>query len=160
MGTEILDKAIEFEEKGIELYSKALKIVQHESCRKIIQFLFDQEKKHIEDLKNLYIEIKQKGAWPEKRTLLVEDKLSNIFKTASLNLNKTLKPNTDEKEFLDLCMALEIKGKKQYQILAEEAEDAKEKKFYETLSKEEEKHFELLEQYCNYYWDSGLRMQE
>jgi rubrerythrin len=44
--------------------------------------------------------------------------------------------------------------------LADEAEDEKEKKFYERLFSEEEKHYEFLEQHYNYYWDSGLKMQE
>lgn len=58
----------------------------------------------------------------------------------------------------DLCMALEIKGKKLYRDLVDEAED--EKEFYASLSAEEEKHFQYIEQYCNYCRDSGLRMQE
>ena len=78
MGTEILNKAIELEEKAIELYSKALKIVQHESCREVIQLLFDQEKIHIEDLKNIYNEIKQKCSLFRPGTFLFNF-IVNIF---------------------------------------------------------------------------------
>lgn len=160
MGIQILDKAIEFEKEGIEFYSKMLKIVEHEFCNGIIHLLLEEEKKHIEKLKNVYNELKEKDAWPENSSVEVEDKLKNIFKNASASLDKTLKPSTDQKEVLDLSMALELKGKKMYEELAEKTKDKKEKEFYITLSKEEEKHHQYLEQYCNYYWDSGLRMQE
>ncbi len=160
METDILNKAIEFEKEGIEFYSKALKKIEHDLCRGIIRSLLDEEKKHIEELKTIYKELKEKNTWLDKATVLSEDGMKDIFKNAADNIDKTMKPSTDEKEFLDLCMALEIKGKKLYRELADEAEDEKEKKFYAALSAEEEKHFQYLEQYCNYYWDSGLRMQE
>lgn len=160
MGSEILNKAIEFEKEGIEFYSKALKIIKHELCRGVIQSLLDEEKKHIEELRNIYNELKEKGIWPEKETVLTSSKLKNIFESAGNNLSKTIRPSSDEKKFLDLCLDLEIKGKKIYKDLADEAVDAKEKQFYIMLSNEEEKHYQFLEQYYNYYWDSGLRMQE
>ncbi len=160
MRAEILDKAIEFEKEGIEFYSKALKRIEHELCRQVIQSLLEDEKKHIEKLKNIYYILKEKGEWPEKETVITKNTLKNIFTNAGNSFKKTIKPSTDEKEFLDLCMALEIKGKKEYKKMAEEAEDVKEKEFYEMLSEEEDKHFQYLEQHCNYYWDSGLKMQE
>lgn len=155
-----LEKAIEFEKEGIDFYSKALKVIKHDLCRKILQSLLDEEKKHIEKLKTLHSELKRNGAWPDNETTTVGDRLINIYKNASETLIKTLKPSTNEKEILDLSMALETKGKKQYKQFAEEAEDKKEKEFFEILSREEEKHFEYLEQHFNYYWDSGLKMQE
>ena len=160
MGIKALNKAIEFEKEGIKFYSNALKIIQHDLCRKLIQTLLEEEKKHIDELNKIYNELDKKDAWPEVDTLVVDDQLKNIYKNACFASGKTLKPSSDEREFLDLCMALEIKGQKQYKKLADEAEDEKEKKFYERLFSEEEKHYEFLEQHYNYYWDSGLKMQE
>lgn len=160
MGIEILDKAIEFEKEGIAFYSKMLKIVEHEFSNRIILLLLEEEKKHIIELKNIYKELKEKGAWPDKKTVPVEDKLKNIFKDATRVLDKTIKPSTDQKEVLDLSIALELKSIKMYQELAEKADDKKEKEFYRKLSREEEKHHQYLEQYSNYYWDTGLKMQE
>lgn len=160
MSANILEKAIKFEEEGIEFYSSALGIVRHEICRGIIQTLLDEERKHIRKLNNIYKELSQKGYWPEKETNVAEVESKDIFKKACGTINKTVKPSTDEKEFLDLCMALEIKGRNLYKKLSDEVEDEKEKDFYEILVNEEEKHYQFLEQYYNYYFDSGLRMQE
>jgi rubrerythrin len=160
MGIKALDKAIEFEKEGIKFYSNALKIIQHDLCRKLIQTLLEEEKKHIDELNKIYNELDKNGSWPEVDTVVVDDQLKNIYKNACAASSKTLMPSSDEREFLDLCMALEIKAQKQYKKLADEAEDEKEKKFYERLFSEEEKHYEFLEQHYNYYWDSGLKMQE
>ena len=156
----MLEKAIELEREGIEFYSKALTIVQHEQCRGLIQLLLEQEKNHIEEIKKISDELKPKSDWPKKESILPEDDMGNIFADAYENLDKMIKPSTDEREFLELCMAFELKGKEQYDKLADKTEDAREKEFYKKLSKEEEKHHQYLEQYCNYYWDTGMRMQD
>lgn len=160
MGKEILNTAIEFEKEGIKFYSKALGKIKHEFCREIIHSLIEEENRHIVELTKIYEELKNDNSWPESETTIVEDKLKDIFKKAGNSLNKTVKPSTDEKEFLDLCMASEIKGQELYKKLADEAKNDKEKNFYMILAEEERKHFKYLEQFCNYYWDSGLKMQE
>jgi rubrerythrin len=155
-----LEEALKFEEEGRTFFTTAAEKSGDPLTKEIYEYLAMMELKHMEDIKRISAELKEKGKFPEDATLSsTSDKIS-IFKEALKQVKKEKELAQEEVTALRNALALEFKGREMYEKFSHEAKDNNEKQFYELLADEEQKHFDIIYEYLEFFEDKGLRMQE
>ncbi|MGE5892700.1 MAG: ferritin family protein, partial [bacterium] len=81
--------------------------------------------------------------------------MKSIFETLKDQMMKRLSATTDDKNAMKIAMEMEKEGHDYYVKAAKEAKKEKEKKLFERLSYEEDKHYKILENTLSYINDSG-----
>ena len=142
---DVLSSAIKFEEDGRNLYLECVKKTEHPWGKSLFQSLADDELMHIERLKETFetLQVSQKcteGPQP----LVAEKQWKNIFEKAKGKIDTVVKASTADIEALNLGIDFEEKGMKYYQRLSEESQNPLEKRFYQILAQEENRHFLIL----------------
>ncbi|MCK5256118.1 MAG: ferritin family protein [Deltaproteobacteria bacterium] len=142
---DVLSSAIKFEEDGRNLYLECVKKTEHPWGKSLFQSLADDELKHIERLKETFetLQVSQKyteGPLP----LAAQKQWKNIFEKAKGKIDTAVKASTADIEALNLGIDFEEKGMKYYQRLSEESRNPLEKRFYQILAQEENRHFLIL----------------
>ena len=155
-----LEEALKFEEEGRDFFTTAAEKSGDPLTKEIYEYLAMMEIKHMEDIKRISAEHKEKGQFPEKATLSSTSDKAKIFKDALKQLKKETLLAQDEVTALRNALALEFKGREMYEKFSHEAKDQNEKHFYELLAAEEQIHFDIIYEYLEFFEDKGLRMQE
>ena len=142
---DILSSAITFEEDGRNLYLECIKKTKHPWGKSLFQSLADDELKHIERLKETFevLTISQEYT-KDFLPLAAEKQWKNIFEKARGKIDAVVKATTTDIEALELGIDFEKKGMKYYKKLSEESKNPLEKKFYQILAQEENRHFLIL----------------
>ena len=141
----VLSTAIKFEEDGRTLFLECIRKTEHPWGKSLFQSLADDELKHIERLKETF----DKLTVSEKFTkaplpLAAEKQWKNIFEKAKSKINAVVKASTTDIDVLKLGMDFEERGMRYYNRLSEESRNPLEKKFYQILAQEENRHFLIL----------------
>ncbi|MCK8816837.1 ferritin family protein [Natroniella sulfidigena] len=138
-----LDLAIELEKKGHEYYQKHAATAENPLAKKVLSSLASQELDHIDDIKEIAEGKKLFDPDSDQAIDDLEAEVKEVFNNFSKQERQGWK--AENKKVYEHAMKLEKDIYETYQQLAEEAEDEDQKKFFQSLMKEESKHLEAIE---------------
>jgi rubrerythrin len=151
-----LISAYELERKGLEFYLKCATASKNALVRRTIFSLAQAEINHIMKIDEISIAIEKAGSWPAGKTAPaapdIEINIKKFFETAGKDI---LKRDGDNTEVLRAAMQLERDSYNFYTDLAKKAGSDPERRFYEELKKQEEGHYEALENVHYYLTSTG-----
>lgn len=149
---EALSRALKFEEDGVAYYNQAMKAAQSNLALDVLRTLRDEEVKHKEMILEIYNGVKAGGDWKGGETpgAPMPDFVS-VFRQMGGDPPKS----ASEGELAALSHALEVEtqGRGMYDELAAQAPSEPEKKFYELLAGEEQKHVQIIQDSIEYFED-------
>ncbi|HOO57446.1 MAG TPA: ferritin family protein [bacterium] len=155
-----IDRALEFETGGKNYYEKAMRKAGNPASVKLFEMMVKEEQSHVEYLEEIKSKIDLTDSWPVEVKLEQHVDFAMIFEDAVKDIDDAVGVAADEINILSHAMELEKKGVEMYRELSEKAEDGAEKAFYAGLSAWEQEHYELIEQYFDYYQDHGMFTEE
>ena len=154
----ILEGAIKMEEDGRRFYLKSAKSAKNAVAKKLLSSLADQELLHIERINEIHDGLKGEKDWGDfsrKISATAKKKLALVFRPLSASGKKRLKADPSNLEALKISMGKETKSYDYYDRQSKETEIRIAKIFYDRLKKEEEHHYELLEEAYSLLSDSA-----
>ena len=154
---ETLGKALEMEEKGQKFYAEQVQKVKNEVTKKTFTFLADNEKLHIENIKNFCNTLREKGELPDVDLESVKDKRTkdlNIFSKTIKEFDEKINPSDDDKKACEFAMEFENSGYKYYESMLENAKDESLVKLLKFLLQEESRHYDGIQELYTYLTDS------
>jgi rubrerythrin len=149
---EALSRAMKFEEDGVAYYNTAMMAASSNLALDVLRTLRDEEVKHKEMILKIYNDVKGGGGWPagEAPGAPMPDFVS-VFRQLGDDPPKSA--SEGELAALKHALEVEVSGRGMYDELAANAPSAPEKKFYELLSGEEQKHIRIIEDSIEYFED-------
>ena len=136
-----LQKARKLEIDGADYYTQMAKKCGVESGKQMFHSFAGDEKRHlriIEDVaKGLGVDVEK---FPMPR-----DEIRTLFSEKKQELEDTSDVSSDEREAIETAMGMETKSFQLYRDSAEEADDEDTKALFERLAREENQHYEMLE---------------
>ena len=154
----ILQAAIKMEIDGRKFYLKSSKTAKNAVAKKLLVSLADQELLHIERIKEISYGLKEDLDWNDFAGTITKDskkKLALVFKPLSASEKKRLKADPSNLAAITIAMKKETKSYDYYDKQAKETGIRIAKVFFERLKKEEEHHYELLEEAYSMLSDSA-----
>ena len=144
------DLALQTEDEGYRLYTEALKKSTHPLGREILVFLANEELKHTRIIKR--ITVKLAAGRPFDRADIDSDAMKGetIFTAALKNPDARLKGGQNDLDVLQAGVRFETDGIAYFAEAASKAVNPEEKKFFETMAREERAHKRLLESSIEY----------
>ncbi len=147
---EAVKTAIRMEIDGKKYYQQAGRASQNELGKKLFRQLASEEDLHRQKFEAIYKAFQAKQSWPEVEFAPQGGKgLKTLFASAS----KAVKASADELEAVQTAMTMENKTRDFYREQAKSASFQTEKRYYETLEKEEAAHHAALLDYYEYMKD-------
>ena len=151
---DILLAAIKFEEDGRNLYLECIKKTEHTWGKSLFQSFADDELKHIERLRETFDKLTVSEKYTEGPLPMASEKQwKNIFEKAKSKIDTVVKASSNDIDALKLAIDFEERGMKYYKKLSEESNNPLEKKFYQILAQEENRHFIILKNSCELLTD-------
>lgn len=153
----VLKEALGMEEKGYKFYKDVSKKAENDITKKTFSFLADQEILHIENIKNFYRTLREKGEFPSLDLSGFKGKRGeelNLFSKSIKELNEKIKSSDDDKKACEFAMELENKGYKYYENMLKDTTDKNLIKLLKFLLDEEKGHYETIENLHTYLTDS------
>ncbi len=156
-----IKKAIKVEEEGYRFYKKAEGCTKDRFGRLMYSSLAEYEAQHKRFLEGLL-----NNAAPDARELdapLPKDRLRSLFEAAGRDVCERIPPTAGDIEALTFAMGKETESYLMYKEAAESATDPGAKAVFERIAREENQHYEILEQtryYLEHYanwsiWEEG-----
>lgn len=146
---EILGTAIRMEEEGYEFYKKAEGCTADRRGRGMFASLAEDEVRHRRILTGLLNNVP-----PDANDLdvpLPKERLRSVFaELAQGDVCDTVQPSADDIDALTIAMGKETESYRLYQQAAKDTGDAGARAMFERMAREEEQHYEILEQ-TRYY---------
>lgn len=145
-----VELAIKMEKDAIEFYKGAVAKSGHPFGKKMFESFVEDEKRHLKALDEIFsgLDLKMDPQSPMK-------KVRSIFDELKSEMMQRVKADTDEIEAIRLAMDFEKKGYEFYRKAAEEVTEKKIKTLFEILIKEEEEHFNILQNTLSFLTDTG-----
>ena len=135
---DIFDYALQMEKDGEQFYREIAKKTGNKGLQTILAMLADEEVKHYQVIERM----RQDKYQMTETTILNEAR--NIF-IKMKDQDETFEPDQEQTEFYTRAQEIERKSQQFYQEKALQAGNDDQKKLFERLAKEEEKHYFLLE---------------
>ncbi len=136
---EALHQALDFEEKGFDIYTNAAENTNNPMVRKTFNYLADQEQLHIDEIKKYIerneVEIKGDSAKDTKK----------FFNMTVSQFRKKTELSDDDIEAYEAGLKLEQDSYDFYKKQLAKADSDKMKKFFEFLMEQERAHYQLIE---------------
>ena len=151
----MLNTALAMEKKGISFYEEALSTCGNDVGREIYKMLRDDEGVHIKRITEIYSSLEAGNDWVSewKRLKLVHGDLNDFFIDLAKRHSVDFTVDSSDIDALDVGIDFELKSVKFYKEHLEETEDPKEREFLEFMVKEENSHYELLDDMKYYLTD-------
>lgn len=151
---EALNTALSMEKTGYDLYEKASKNTQNKLGRSTLEAIAKKELDHIKGIeefasRNFDVALISVANKSKKEYCLP------IMKGLESELNKKVAKDADLESAYKAAMKLEKASYAFYKNLKEKSDDHKAKQFFEFLMKEENTHYELLEETLEYLNNPG-----
>lgn len=151
-----LRKAYELERKGLESYIDAASKSSNALVRKTIFSLAKEEIAHMMKIDEMALSLDASGKWLNEETGFkgsdIELEIKEFFEKIDKNILDANKSNAD---FIKKAMEFERKSYELYDDLGKKAGPDIEKHFYDELKKQEEKHFDALQNVYYYLTRTG-----
>lgn len=153
---ESLQLAIDMERKGHDYYTEQAKDPENPMVEKVLKSLASQELDHIEVIKDI---AKGKDASPEDiPEVNMEEQVKQVYQEFSEAEKENWK--AERTSVYEHALELEEKLYNLYEDMVKDAEDQKEKEFFEAIMKEENKHWESIQNVVYYITDHDRWMAE
>jgi len=147
--SEAVERAKRMETDAMAFYTEAASKVFHPFGKRLFESLVKDEARHLQLLKDIL-----RGLDIDPKVECIGD-VETIFSDLKDQMMNHISASTDEKEALKIALQMEKEGYNYYKDASEKAEDPKEKKLFEVLTKEEERHYQILNNTYNYLEDTG-----
>lgn len=143
---DMVNKALEMEEKGKKFYGKALDKCKNELGRDIFAKLKADEDVHIERIKEIYKDLTDGKGWTEawKQQDVDDSGLKDIFRKLAKKHGEKIDLSTDDIDALKVGMDFEQKSVDFYQKHLDLTDDEVEKNFVAAMVDEERGHYTAL----------------
>jgi len=135
---DIFDYALQMEKDGESFYREIAKKTGNEGLQTILTMLADEEVKHYKALESM-----KQNKYQMTETNVLND-AKNIFIKIK-DQDETFEPDQEQAELYARAQEIEKKSQQFYQEKACQTDKDDQKKLFERLAKEEEKHYFLLE---------------
>ncbi len=145
-----VELAIKMEKDAIEFYKGAVARTRHPFGKRMFQSFIEDEKRHLKALDDIFagLDLNMDSKSPR-------EKVRSIFDELKSEMMQRIKADTDEIDAIRLALDFEKKGYDFYKKTAEDATDKKIKTLFEILTKEEEEHFNILQNTLFFLTDTG-----
>lgn len=145
-----VEHAIKMETDAISFYREAAEKTSHPFGKKMFLSFVEDEKRHLEMLSDLFksMDFTLKTAEPMEN-------MKTIFESLKDEMMEKISASTDELNAIKIAMDMEKEGYEHYKKTAAETKNDKERKLFERLAYEEDRHHKILENTHTYITDSG-----
>ena len=138
---EAIEKARKLERDGADFYTEAAEKCTVISGKRMFESFAGDERRHlrmIDDMaEGLGVDLDQSP--------MPRDEIRTLFSTAEETLGDDIRATADEKDAIRIAMEMETKSYKLYKGAAAEATDDVPRELFERLAREENQHYEMLE---------------
>ncbi len=144
----ILEAAIRMEEDGRRFYLRSGRAAKNAVAKRLLISLAGEELKHIDRIKEIHSGLKADKDWADFGKFIsktAKAKLRLVFKPLSTAEKRRLKADPSNLEAIKISMGKEKNSYRYYDQQSKATDIRIAKVFYERLKKEEEHHYELLE---------------
>jgi len=149
-----LEVALNNETRERKFYLKHAKRTKNPLGKRMFQQIGDDELEHYQRLKQLHQKWAKQEKWPETVPLKVKDTIvRDVLLEFVKKVDETAKADSDDLEAIRAALDFEAKGAKFYAELRDNVSDAKEKQFFDLLSKMENEHYISLKDTEEYFID-------
>ena len=149
-----LEVALNNETRERKFYLKHAKRTKNPLGKRMFQQIGDDELEHYQRLKQLHQKWAKQEKWPETVPLKVKDTIvRDVLLEFVQKVDETAKADSDDLEAIRAALDFEAKGAKFYAELRDNVSDAKEKQFFDLLSKMENEHYISLKDTEEYFID-------
>ena len=135
---DIFDYALQMEKDGETFYRDITKKTGNKGLQTILTMLADEEVKHYQAIESM-----KQNKYQMTETNVLDD-ARNIF-IKMKDQDETFEPDQEQTEFYARAQEIEKKSQQFYQEKARQTDKDDQKKLFERLAKEEEKHYFLLD---------------
>lgn len=148
--------ALELENKGYDFYAQTAAKTNNPLAASTLQSLADRELVHIEKIKEFYQQLTSEKKLPSDWLKNVEvspkkeELLRPILLKLKASLDKEFKTEQDINEAYKIAEGLETDSYNLYSRITKESQDKITKKFFAALAKEEQEHYEILDDTLQY----------
>ncbi len=151
-----LEVALNNEMREREFYLKNAGRTKNTLGKAMFQQIADDELEHYERLKQLHQKWEKQDKWPETvplrvRQTVVKDILLDFVK----KVDKSPEGDANDLQAVRTAIDFEMKGEKYYADLRNQVSDAKEKQFFDLLSRMEHEHYLSLKDTEEYFIDAA-----
>ena len=147
--SEAVERAMKMETDAMKFYREAAQRTSHPFGRKMFESLVRDEARHLRLLEEIL-----KGLEIDPRVQCIGD-IRTVFSELREKMMNRISATTDKKEAIRIALEMETKGFHYYREAAQNAADPKEKALFEVLTKEEERHYQLLNNTYSFLEDTG-----
>ncbi len=147
--SEAVNRAIKMETDAISFYTDAASRTSHPLGKKMFESLILDEKRHLRMLEGIL-----KGMEMDFEMKVIGD-VKTVFSDFKDQMMQRIQATTDEKEAIKIALEMEKEGFHYYQEVAGKATDSRERKLFEILTREEESHYQLLNNTYSFLEDTG-----
>lgn len=146
-----LKKAYDLEKKGLDIYINLAAISKNALARRTLFSLASAEIEHMMKIDDIALSVDKKGPWAAAEISFKASDIEIEIKDFFVNTKKeALDQHNDDAPIIKKAMDFERKSYELYSDLSKKAESGIERRFYEALMKQEELHYDALEN-VNYY---------
>lgn len=147
--TGAVERAIKMETDAIKFYKAAASKTSHPMGKRMFESLIKDEARHLRLLEEIL-----KGLDIDPQVQCLGD-VRTVFSDLKDHMMERISATSDEREAIKIALEMETEGYNYYKDVAEKAEDSKEKKLFEVLTKEEERHYQILNNTYSFLEDTG-----
>ncbi len=147
--SDAVERAMKMETDAMKFYKEAAQKTSHPFGRRMFESLVKDEARHLRLLEEIL-----KGLDIDPHVQCLGD-VRTVFSDLKDQMMQRISASSDEKDAIKIALEMETEGYKYYKEVAEKAEDPKEKKLFEVLTKEEERHYQLLNNTYSFLEDTG-----
>lgn len=147
--SEAVERAMKMETDAMKFYKEAAQKTSHPFGRKMFESLVKDEARHLRLLQEIL-----KGLDIDPHVQCIGD-VRTVFSDLKDQMMQRISASTDEKEAIRIALDMETEGFKYYKEVAEKTDDPTEKKLFEVLTKEEERHYQILNNTYSFLEDTG-----
>ncbi|MEM2954789.1 MAG: ferritin family protein [Candidatus Nanoarchaeia archaeon] len=150
-----LKMAIDLEKKGYDIYKRAAEKTNNKLGKLTLEAIAEKELDHIKAIEKYMnsIGIDISGVNQAISLINIKDKkdyIIPIMENLKVGLGAISKEDTTLEETYKVAMQLERDSFSLYKRLANQAEDESSRRFFEFLMKEEDTHYEILQETLDY----------
>lgn len=135
---DIFDYALQMEKDGEQFYREIAKKTGNKGLQTILTMLANEEFKHYQAIESM-----RQNKYQMTETNVLDD-VRNIF-IEMKDQEETFEPDQEQAELYARAQEIEKKSQQFYQEKAHQTDKDNQKKLFERLAKEEEKHYFLIE---------------
>jgi rubrerythrin len=150
----ILNKSYDLERRGLDFYISSAVKSGNLLVKRTLFSLAQEEIQHMMKIDEISSTIDNDGKWPDTgfKASDIEISIKDFFEKVKLAISKAGK---DEADVIKEAMEFERKSYELYSDLENKGSSDNEKYFYGQLKKQEEKHYEALENVYHYLSRTG-----